>query len=277
MNNFNNSLLNLGLALAGLLNVSAHAGDIGSYEVTQRLPLGAATKWDFISADVQQQRLFVTRGDRVDVVAIPSGRIVGSISNTSGVHGVAIAQDMQLGFTSNGKTHSVTVFDLVTLAPKAEITLTGKNPDVILYEPLVHKVYVFNGGSADFEVIDATSLKVVDRVKVNGRPEFAVSDEHGKIYFNVEDKSEMGVIDVASNKLLTQWPLADCTDPTGLAIDVKNARLFSACANGVAVVTDAHSGKQVAKFAIGGSKPKPAEISDGCQNRMNLSDACGHA
>jgi len=251
MNKFNKNLLILALALTGLFNVPAHAGDVGAYEITQRLPLGAVTKWDYISIDAQRQRLFVTRGDHVDVVAIPSGKIVGSIAGTTGVHGVAIAQDLKLGFTSNGRANSVIVFDLDTLAPKAEIMLKGKNPDAILYEPSVHRVYVFNGGSADFEVIDTSSLKLVDRVNVNGRPEFAVSDEHGKIYFNVEDKSEMGVIDVASNKLLAQRPLAGCAEPTGLDIDVKNSRLFSACANGVLVVTDAHSGKQVAKFAIG--------------------------
>ncbi len=249
MTNFNKNFL--ALALGSLFCVSSMAADAGSYEVVQRLPLGAASKWDFISIDSQRQRLFVTRGDRVDVVAIPSGKIVGAIANTQGVHGVAIALDLKLGFTSNGKSNSVTVFDLESLATKTEIALKGKNPDVILYEPLTHKVYAFNGSSADFEVIDATTLKVVDSVKVNGRPEFAVSDEHGKIFFNVEDKSELHVIDAASHRVVAKWPLKGCVEPTGLALDLKNARLFSACANGVAVVTDSHSGQQVAQFAIG--------------------------
>ncbi|MGS0755192.1 YncE family protein [Roseateles sp. GG27B] len=107
-----------------------------------------------------------------------------------------------------------------------------------MYEPLTQKVFVFNGGSADFEVIDTNTLKVIDSVKVNGRPEFAVSDEHGKIFFNVEDKSELHVIDAHSNKVVAKWALKGCVEPTGLAMDLKNARLFSACANGVAVVTD---------------------------------------
>ncbi len=249
MHHFNKNILTL--ALAALCCLPALAGDSGDYALGQSMQLGAATKWDFISIDAQRQRLFVTRGDRVDVVEIPSGKIVGMIPNTLGVHGVALAQDLKLGFTSNGKTNSVTVFDLETLAHKAEIALKGKNPDVILYEPFTRKVYAFNGSSADFEVIDATTLKVVDTVKVSGRPEFAVSDEHGKIFFNVEDKSEMQVIDAKSNKVVAKWPLKGCVEPTGLAMDLKNSRLFSACANGVAVVTDAHSGKKVAQFAIG--------------------------
>jgi YVTN family beta-propeller protein len=239
------------ILLAGLCCGSALAAEPDAYEVVQRLPLGAVTKWDFISFDAQRQHLFVTRGDRVDVVEIPSGQVVGAIANTQGVHGVAIAQDLKLGFTSNGKTNSVTVFDLESFKSTAEIALTGKNPDVILYEATLHKLYVFNGGSANFEVIDATSLKVVDTVKASGRPEFAVADGNGKIYFNVEDKGEINVIDAKSNKVVAKWPLKGCTEPTGLALDVKNSRLFSACANGIVVVTNAKNGKQVAKFAIG--------------------------
>ncbi len=249
MKRFNKNFL--AVAIAGLFCLPLLAAEPGAYEVVQRLPLGAATKWDFVSIDAQRQRLFVTRGDRVDVVEIPSGRIVGTIANTLGVHGVAIAQDLRLGFTSDGKTNSVTVFDLETLAVKAQIKLAGKNPDVILYEPTLHKVYVFNGGSANFEVIDAANLKIIDSVKASGRPEFAVADGHGRIFFNVEDKGEINVIDTMSNQVVDKWQLEGCVEPTGLAIDTTSARLFSACANGILAVTDAHSGRRVAQFAIG--------------------------
>ena len=241
----------LAAALAGLFCLPVFAGDAPDYTLAQPLQLGAASKWDFISLDALRQRLFVTRGDRVDVVEIPSGKIIGTVPNTLGVHGVALAQDLKLGFTSNGKTNSVTVFDLETLEHKVDIALSGKNPDVILYEPLGQKLYVFNGASGNVEVIDSHSLKVVATVKATGRPEFAVSDGHGKIYFNVEDKGEIDVIDTASHKLVATWPLKGCVEPTGLAMDVKNARLFSACANGMMAVTDANTGKRVAQFAIG--------------------------
>ena len=239
------------ILLSSLFCLPALAAEAGGYEVVQRLPLGAAAKWDYLSVDVLRQRLFVTHSDRVDVLEIPSGKLVGSIADTQGVHGVAIAQDLKLGFTSNGKADSVTVFDLDTLAVKAQIQLAAKNPDAILYEPTLHRVYVFNGGSANVAVIDATAFSVVGSIKVSGKPEFAVSDGNGKIFFNVEDKSEIGVIDVKSNQVVAQWPLKDCKDPTGLAIDAQNARLFSACANGIMAVTDANSGKRVTQFAIG--------------------------
>ena len=238
------------LALLGVVSAGVFAAD-PDYQVTQRLSLGAATKWDYTAIDAERQRLFVTRGDHVDVVEIPSGKMAGTIANTQGVHGVAFAQDMKLGFTSNGKANSVTVFNLDTLKTTAEVALTGKNPDAILYEQSAHKLYVFNGGSANVDVVDVSTLKVVDTIKASGRPEFAVSDGHGRIYFNIEDNAGIKVIDVASNKSVAQWKLEGCNEPTGLAIDVANARLFSACGNGIMAVTDAKSGKRVAQFAIG--------------------------
>ena len=231
------------------------------YQVVERLPLGAATKWDYIALDEVRQRLFVTRGDHVDVVAVATGKIVATIADTQGVHGVALAQDLKLGFTSNGKTNSVTVFDLDSLKPSAEINVTGTNPDAILYEPLVHKLFVFNGGSANVDVIDARTLKVIATVKATGRPEFAVTDGKGKIYFNIEDNAGINVIDVVSNKVIASWRLEGCDEPTGLAIDIKNSRLFSACRNSIMAVTDARTGRRITQFPIG-EKPD-AVIFDG--------------
>jgi len=248
MKNFKNYFA---ASLIALLGLPVLATETGPYEIVQRLPLGAVTKWDFTSFDTERQHLFVTRGERVDVVSIPSGKIVGTIENTKGVHGVAIAPNLRLGFTSNGKSNSVTVFDLESLTTKAEVQLNGKNPDIILFEPLSNKVYIFNGASSDFEVIDAQTFKIVGGAKIGGRPEFAVSDGKGKVFFNVEDKSELHTIDVASDQVIAKWPLNGCVGPSGLAIDVKNARLFSSCANGIAVVTDASTGKQVVQFSIG--------------------------
>ena len=238
------------LSLLGVVSTTLLAADT-NYHVTQRLPLGAATKWDYAAVAVERQRLFVTRGDHVDVVDIPSGKMSGTIPNTLGVHGVAFAADLKLGFTSNGKANSVTVFDLDSLKTTAEIALTGKNPDAILYEPSVHKLYVFNGGSANVDVVDVTTLKVVTTIKATGRPEFAVADAEGKIYFNIEDNAGINVIDSRSDKLVSTWKLEGCDGPTGLAIDRRNSRLFSACGNGIMAVTDAKSGQRVAQFAIG--------------------------
>ena len=239
------------LILAGLANSNVIAAE-GAPAFIQNWNLGAASHWDYIDIDPVRHRLFLSRGDHVQVLELPSGKITGQIASTSGVHGIAFAQDLKLGFTSNGKTNTVTVFDLETLAIKQEIKVSGVNPDAILYDQQSHQLYTFNGKSANVTVIDARTLKIISTIATTGKPEFAASDENGKIYFNVEDKAELHVIDVATNKLVAQWPLLHCEEPTGLAIDQKNARLFSVCKNNTMVVTDAKTGKQIAKLAIGG-------------------------
>ena len=238
-----------GLLLAGLSAAGAQAAP--AYSVQQKWSLGDAGKWDYTDIDPLRHRLFITRGTRVQVLDLPSGQVAGEIANTAGVHGVAFAQDLKLGFTSNGRANSVTVFDLDTLKVKQELPIPGQNPDAILYEPQSHKLYTFNGTSGDVTVIDAVALKVLATIKVGGKLEFAVSDGAGKIFFNIEDKADIGVIDVATNKLATRWHLAGCEEPSGLAIDAPHARLFSVCQNKVMAVTDSKTGKRVADVAIG--------------------------
>lgn len=221
------------------------------YLVKERMSLGAPTKWDFTDIDQVRHRLYLSRGDHVQVLQLPSGKPIGEIPNTAGVHGIAFAQDLNLGFTSNGASNSVTVFDLDTMQVKQEITIPGINPDIILYEPLSHKLFTFNGKSHDVSVIDARTLAVVATIEATGKPEFAVSDGAGKIFFNIEDHAGINVIDVASNSLAARWVLTECDEPSGLAIDAPRARLFSTCQNKVMAVTDARNGHRVANVTIG--------------------------
>ncbi|MFZ6653753.1 YncE family protein [Undibacterium sp. TJN19] len=239
------------LSLLGSLPcIPAQAAET-AYGLVQQWPLGKASKWDYLDIDPVRNRLFLSRSDHVQVLDLATGKPVGDIANTAGVHGVAFAQDLKIGFTSNGRADSVTVFDLDSLAVKQEIKVSGHNPDALLYEPASHKLFAFNGKSANVTVIDAQTLQVVATIASTGRPEFAVSDNAGKVYFNVEDKGELHVIDVASNQLVAKWPLKHCEEPTGLAMDVAHSRLFSVCHNKTMVVTDAKTGKQVSRVAIG--------------------------
>ncbi|MET3117256.1 YVTN family beta-propeller protein [Undibacterium sp. GrIS 1.8] len=239
-------------AAALILNsaIAAPAG-LSSYALQQQFSLGAPTKWDYADIDSVRHRLYLSRGDHVQVLDLPSGQQVANIANTKGVHGIAFAQDLKLGFTSNGASNSVTVFDLDTMQTKAEIKLSGINPDAIFYEPASHKLFTFNGKSKDVSVIDAIKLTEIASIKVTGKPEFAVSDGAGKIYLNIEDNAGINVIDVASNTLVSKWPLSGCEEPTGMAIDTVNARLFSTCQNKIMAVTDAKTGKRVVDVAIG--------------------------
>jgi DNA-binding beta-propeller fold protein YncE len=215
------------------------------------LPLGGVGGWDYLSFDAAHRYLFVSRGDRVLVIDVDQHKQIGTIANTPGVHGIALAPDLHRGFISNGKAASVTEFDLDSLKTVATIEGTGLNPDAILYDPSSHHVFTFNGKSRSASVIDPAKGAVVATIELPGKPEFAVSDGAGHVVVNIEDKSELAQIDPVSNKVLHLWPLAPCESPSGLAIDTRHHRLFSVCDNQLMVVTDALDGHLVASVSIG--------------------------
>jgi hypothetical protein len=166
-----------------------------------------------------------------------------------GVHGVALAPELGRGFTSNGGANTATIFDLKTLKP-LETVKTSENPDAILFEPFTKRVFTFNGRSHDATAFDAQSAKVLGNIPLEGKPEFAVSDGKGQVFANIEDKSEVVRIDPKELKVTARWPLAPGEEPSGLALDAKNRRLFAACGNEKMVVLDADSGRIVSTVPI---------------------------
>ena len=245
------SLIPALLALACLPQVAAAAAPGATYQVLSRLPLAGAGGWDYLSFDAQHRHLFVSRGDRVLVIDVDQEKQVGTIADTQGVHGIAIAPDLQRGYTSDGKSASVTVFDLGTLKTVATITGTGEKPDAIVYDSASHHVFTFNGKSGTASVIDPARNAVTGTIALPGKPEFAVSDGAGHVYANIEDKSELVQIDTASNKVLHTWSLAPCESPSGLAIDAAHHRLFSVCDNRTMAITDAISSIRMIRLTSG--------------------------
>jgi DNA-binding beta-propeller fold protein YncE len=231
---------------------AAEAQPLPSMTIAERWKLGGAGGWDYLALDSSGQRLFISRGTRVDVVSTDSGAVIGSIADTPGVHGIALAESLNRGYTTNGKADSVTVFDLGTLKVIQETKIAAHNPDAILYEPVGKHVFTFNGKSKDFTVFDASSLALVATVPLPDKPEFAVDDGAGRIYVNIEsDPGQMIVIDSRTFTVKAKWPLPGCSSPSGLAIDRTHHRLFSVCDGNVMAVTDATSGAQVARVPIG--------------------------
>jgi YVTN family beta-propeller protein len=228
----------------------ARASAASPYVLQQQLALGGPGGWDYLTVDSAAGRLFISRADRVLAMNLQDGSLA-TIADTQGVHGIALAADLGKGFTSNGGADTVTVFDLATLAPLGTIAVTGHNPDAILYDKSSRHVYTFNGRSHDISVIDPQKGSVIATLPAGGKPEFAATDQAGRIFFNIEDTGQMGVIDSAMTKRTDTWPLPGCEEPTGLAIDAAHQRLFSVCGNGVLVVTDASSGRHVAQVPIG--------------------------
>lgn len=220
------------------------------YHKTEEILLGGDGGWDYLTLDSAARRLYVSRATEVMVVNPDSGKTVGTIADTPGVHGIAVAPELGKGYTSNGRDGTVTVFDLETLRPSARISV-GSQPDAILYEPATKRVFTFNGGSRDASVIDAQSGSVIRTIPLDARPEFAVTDGHGAIYLNLEDKSQVVKINAGQLTVEARWPLAPCENPTGIAMDVQRRRLFVGCHNRLMAIVDTNDGRVIATLPIG--------------------------
>lgn len=248
MKHLNSTVLRLGLFVL-LVATFAIAADSG-YRVIQTYKLGGEGGWDYLNLDSSSRRLFISRATHVIVIDADSGKPVGDIPDTPGVHGIAFAPELGRGFTSNGREGTVTIFDLKTLKPITKVK-AGENPDAILYDPVTKRVFTFNGRSQDSTAIDAAKGTVVGTIKLDGKPEFAVSDGKGELFVNIEDKSQLVAIDPNKLEVKSRWPLAPCQEPSGLSIDRKNHRLFSGCDNKLMAVVDADSGKVITTLPIG--------------------------
>ena len=220
-------------------------------KLVNKISIEGNGSWDYISVDEANSRIYVSHATVAQVIDSKTGMLVGTIPDTKGIHGIAIATDLNKGFTSNGRDSSVTVFNLKTLEVIAKVKVTGKNPDAILYDEFSQKVFTFNGGSSNSTVIDAKDNKVVATIALDGRPEFPVADGKGAIYVNIEDKSLINVISSKTLQVEKHWSIAPGEEPSGLALDNSTHRLFSVCSNKLMVVTDAETGNVISTLPIG--------------------------
>jgi YVTN family beta-propeller protein len=230
---------------------SAAQPPAATYAVQQRHLLGGAGGWDYLSIDPVAHHLFIARNDRVMVVDTGSGKLLTEIPGMSRAHGVALALAQHRGYVSNGQGNSVSVIDLESLKTLGNIPVSGQNPDAIVFDPATSHVLTMNGHSNTVSVIDPAAGKEIATIALPGRPEFAAVDGHGHVFVNLEDKGELARLDTKTNKVENVWSLAPCDSPSGLTYDAASARLFSVCDNNLMIVTDAGSGHQVAKVAIG--------------------------
>jgi YVTN family beta-propeller protein len=239
------------ISFAALIISSSSLIAQSNYKIANKIHVEGEGGWDYLNVDEINGRIFVSHATVAQAIDIKTGKLVGTIPDTKGIHGIAIANDLNKGFTSNGRDSSVTVFNLKTLEVITKITVTGRNPDAILYDPFSQKVFTFNGGSSNSTVIDAKGNKVIATVPLDGKPEFSVTDGKGKVFVNIEDKSVINVINSATLKVEQHWPIAPGEEPSGLALDNQNHRLFSVCGNKLMVVTDAETGKVITTLPIG--------------------------
>jgi DNA-binding beta-propeller fold protein YncE len=242
------SIISLLAFLVLCLHLFATGQDL---RVIKTYKLGGDGGWDYLKIDPDSHRLFISRSTHVIVINADSGKPVGDIPDTPGVHGIALATDLGRGFTSNGREGTVSIFDLKTLKPISKVQSVGENPDAILFDPATKRVFTFNGRSHNSTAIDAASGNIVGKIELGGKPEFGVSTGDGELFVNLEDKSELLALDPKELKVKSRWPLAPCESPSGLAIDTKNRRLFVGCDNKMMAVVNADTGKVVTTLPIG--------------------------
>jgi YVTN family beta-propeller protein len=220
------------------------------YRLIKTFPVGGDEGWDYVGVDSNARRVYVSHGTRVVVLDADSGKQVGEIADTQGVHGIALAPDLGKGFTSNGRANTVSVFDLKTVSTTATVKV-GTNPDAIVYDRATKRVFTMNGRSQDTTAISAADGTVLGTVALGGKPEFVVSDGAGSLFVNIEDKSELVQFDPKKLSVVNRWPMAPCEEPSGLAIDAKTHRLFAGCSNKILTVLNASTGKVVTTLPIG--------------------------
>jgi DNA-binding beta-propeller fold protein YncE len=238
------------LQITALLALNAALLSAQNYKLAGSIPIGGPGGWDYLTADSKGARLYVSHGAAVEVIDLSTQKPAGKITGLNRIHGIALAEDLGLGFISDGAANQIVVFDIASLQVKDRIK-AGTNPDGILYDPFTKRVFAFNGRSQDATVIDAASSKVVGTIALGGKPEFPTSDEKGYVYDNIEDKNEIVKIDAKKMTVEAHWPVAPCESPSGMAIDRAHGRLFAVCDGNVMAVVDTGSGKVVATPKIG--------------------------
>jgi len=234
--------------VVNLITIPIRAQTGIKYVVAGAYHIASGGGWDYIAVG-PNNRLYVSHATQVNILDQQTGDSVGVISNLNGVHGIAFATDLNKGYTSNGRSNNVTVFNIKTNEILSQIP-TGDNPDAIMYEPFSKTIITCNGRSNNLSLIDPVTDKVVATIPVGGKPETAVTDEKGKLYVNLEDKNTVAVVNLATKKVEDLWPLAPAEGPTGLAIDLATGRLFVGCEKQL-VVLDKANGKIITHIAIG--------------------------
>jgi len=236
--------------LGGIVFSAAVCVAATGYHIIGEIPIGGEGGWDYLTVDSAAHRLYVSHATHVAVVDLETNKVVGDIPDTPGVHGIAIAPELNKGFISNGRGNTVTIFDLKSMKTLGTVP-TGENPDDICYDAGSSRVFVFNGRSKNATVIDAKGNKAAATIALPGKPEFSVADGKGHVYTNIEDTSEIVEIDAAKAAVAKKYSLAPCQEPSGMAFDAKSRRLMSVCANRVMAISDPDAGKVVTTVAIG--------------------------
>jgi hypothetical protein len=249
------------LHLPVLLLILASNAFAQNYKVSGSIPISGPGGWDYLNADSDARRLYVSHGGEVVVIDLDSKKPIGKLTGMGSIHGIIIAEDLNVGFVSDGGKNEVITFDPATLAIKGRIE-TVANPNSMAYDKSTGRLFVGHKPSKSMTVIKAATGEIEGRIQFDGVPEFPVSDGNGSVFVNIDDKSEIVRIDAKRMQVNDHWPLTPCEGPSGLAYDSQEKRLFAACSNKLMAVVNADTGKVVTTVPIGG-RPDAATFDPG--------------
>jgi DNA-binding beta-propeller fold protein YncE len=231
-------------ALANILNAA------DPYHLIKTISIPGDYGWDYLTADTEGRRLYVSHDREVVVLDLDTGTAVGKIPGKD-IHGIAIARDLGRGFISASDPGSVTIFDLKTLAIFDKVKV-GDDPNGIIWDPKTRRVFTADRGSKRVTAIEAGTGKIAGVIDgLGGRTEHLAADGAGHVFLNMQDRHTVLRIDSQDLKILDTWPLAGCQQPSSMDMDRKNERVFIGCRSGVMTVVDGNTGKIVATQPIG--------------------------
>ena len=222
-----------------------------NHYISRKINVAGNDGWDYLAVDNVNQHLFISHGNVVNVVDLKTDKTIATIPDTKGVHGIAIANDLNKAFITDGKDNSVTIINLTTFVLIEKVAIEGQKPDAVLYDQFSNKVFTYNAKTNDATVIDATTNKVIKNIPLGGKPEFSATNGKGLVYVNIEDKNQIKVIDTSDLVVINTWSIAPGEEPSGLALDVETNRLFAVCGNNLMIIVDASNGKVVSTLPIG--------------------------
>jgi DNA-binding beta-propeller fold protein YncE len=237
-----------GVFVGGRAIAGPQASGGSGYKLANKVTIGGEGGWDYLEVDPAAHHVFISRGSHVMVVD-EEGKVIGDIPDTAGVHGIALAPELNRGFTTDGQANQVTIFDMKTFKAIGTAA-TDKGPDGLVYDPASKRVFTMNGAGNSATAVDGATGNVAGTVPLGGRPEFPAADGKGHVFVNLEDKSAIVELDSKALTVLNTWPLAPCDSPSGLAIDAAHERLVVGCHNNMMAFVDATNGKVVTTVPI---------------------------
>jgi len=239
-----------GFFVALALVTTCLAGEAPGFKMTKKYPVPGDGGFDYVTFDDSSNRLYVSHGTKVDVLDANSGKVLGVIEGTAGVHGIAIVPELHRGFTTNGGSSTVSVFDTNTFKTIKTISV-AKDPDFVFFDPQTKRILVCHGDAAVITAIDPDKQEVIGKIDLGGGAEAAVVDGKGAGFVNLEESATVVSFDPKGLSVKQKWPITGCKTPTGLAMDRRNDRLFIGCRSKVLAVMDANNGKVITTLRIG--------------------------